>query len=251
MKGMNARHAVLLVALCACGLKRPIDRERIARQATTDLTGVTMDHRDKWTRPPPAEICEIGAKKYCGGSPLYLPRPQGSYPNEPLYIRCVRGTNGHAIWNNTECNTPLVVAFDASPVEFTRPAATFAIGISERTEWVSANSPWVALDRDGSGCIESARELFAGFGALAELDSNDDGVIDARDPAFAELVLWSDRDQDKRCVPNELTPLADRVRSLPLGYRRNERPERASYEGETATLANGARLVDVHLAALP
>lgn len=249
---MRVRLAAALAVLCACEGKPSIERERFAREATTDLTGIAVEQHEKWIRPAPPEICEIGEKKYCGGSPISPPPPRGSTrPSEPLYIRCLRGANGHAYWNGAECNTPLVVAFDGSPIEFTHATATFTIGISERTEWVAARTPWLALDRDGSGCIESARELFAGFGALAELDSNGDGAIDARDPAFAALVLWSDRDQDKHCTPNELTLLSDRLSVLPLDYLRHEPPEVGSYEGETATLAYGARLVDVHLAPLP
>lgn len=35
-----------------------------------------------------------------------------------------------------------------------------------------------------------------GFAALASLDSNGDGIIDASDPAFAQLKLWRDTNQD-------------------------------------------------------
>lgn len=246
MRLAAALAAICLEASCPLAERPRIERERFARQATVELTGVTMDRREKWTRPAPPPVCEIGARRFCGGAPVFFPGA-----TEPLYERCMRAGNGVAYWNDVDCSTPLVVVFDDAPVEFTQPPAVFRVGVHERTEWVSARTPWVALDRDGSGCIESARELFAGFGALAELDTNGDGRIDARDPAFADIVLWSDADQDKRCTPDELVPLSDRFTALPLAYLRHEPFEATSYEGETASLPNGARLVDVHLAGLP
>jgi hypothetical protein len=145
----------------------------------------------------------------------------------------------------------LVVALDATPVKFTKAGAVFTIGNAYRTEWVTARTPWLALDRDGTGCIEHEGELFAGFAELAKLDANRDGRIDAKDPAFAKLVLWDDADQDKRCTPNELTRLSAAFERLPLASAPRERPKLGSYEGDTALLSGGARLVDVHLAALP
>lgn len=233
-----------LAALClaACTAEAPsIRAERIANSAVVERNGLGIDARGLWQRPPdPFAECELGASRECG-----VPRARDGRPGPAMH--CMLMADGSRRWARAECNTPLVVAFDASPVEFTRAPGAFAIGPSERTEWVSAKTPWVALDRDGSGCIESARELFAGFAALAELDANGDGCIDARDPAFADLVLWSDRDQDKRCTPNEVSALAERIDALPLAYV-ERRASVASYEGETATLARGARLVDVHLA---
>lgn len=142
-------------------------------------------------------------------------------------------------------NTPLVIVFDNAPVTFTQSNAAFRIGEDERTEWVSAATPWLALDRDGSGCIESERELFAGFGVLARLDANADGRIDDRDPAFHELVLWADRNQDKKCTPDELTPLG-----FPIDLAHTDAsPMPFSYEGETASLpTRPGRVVDVYLA---
>lgn len=156
---------------------------------------------------------------------------------------CIEYADGSRRW--PVVNTPLVIVFDEAPVTFTRAPGVFHVGADDRTEWVSAATPWLALDRDGSGCIESERELFAGFDVLARLDANGDGRIDGRDPAFAELVLWSDRDQDKRCTPDELTPLGS-----PIDLAHTEAaPQGFSYEGETAALPRRTgRVVDVYLA---
>jgi hypothetical protein len=235
--------ALAVLCLSACEQRPSIRHERFVRSSIVDRNELGTDARMLWHRPPdPFAECEIGATRSCG-----LPRSRDGRAGPAMH--CMLMADGTKRWARAECNTPLVVAFDASPVEFTRATELFTIGLDDRTEWVSAKTPWVALDRDGSGCIESARELFAGFESLAELDANGDGRIDARDPAFAELVLWSDRDQDKRCTPNELTSLASRLDALPLTYARRE-ARATSYEGETAMLVNGARLVDVHLAPL-
>src|SRR5207245_11429610 len=47
------------------------------------------------------------------------------------------------------------------------------------------------------------RSLAAGF------DSNHDGVIDARDARFGELMVWQDANQNGRTDPGELTSLTD------------------------------------------
>src|SRR5207302_10230880 len=68
------------------------------------------------------------------------------------------------------------------------------------------------------GQIDGAEELFGtatdgkwfadGFHALAELDANRDGRIDARDPLFAALLLWRDSNHDGKSTLDELMPLS-------------------------------------------
>jgi len=70
-------------------------------------------------------------------------------------------------------------------------------GRKEQVSFVSGNSWFLALDRDGNGVIDDGRELFGdqhgaanGFDELARFDSNGDGVIDARDNVFDRLRLF-------------------------------------------------------------
>ncbi|MEO7095650.1 MAG: hypothetical protein ABI175_20500, partial [Polyangiales bacterium] len=94
--------------------------------------------------------------------------------------------------------TPLVVAFDNQPIEFTRGASFAFHGAPMATDWPTAVTPWIAFDANGDGVIDRGAELFGsdtvlpggdtavnGFAALAPLDANHDGVIDASDPMFA------------------------------------------------------------------
>lgn len=121
--------------------------------------------------------------------------------------------------------TPLVLSFDgAEPSYVADPLRAFdldVVGACLATDWPSAATPWLALDRDGDGTIVDGRELFGsgtrladgrrashGFAALAELDGDGDGRITADDPRFAELRVWRDDDGDRRGVAGELLPLA-------------------------------------------
>lgn len=188
---------------------------------------------------------------------------------------CELDAMGVPFWADNGCggeSTPLALRFDDAPVRFAMSAATFDLGPEcGATDWPGAATPWLALDRDGSGAIEGGHELFGsatvlrtgaradhGFTALAELDADRDGRIDASDPDFARLVLWADHDADRRSTLWELTPVATAgLVAVDLDYRRDRRCdargnceiERAAFTfrdalGRTRT----GEVVDVHLA---
>lgn len=176
-------------------------------------------------------------------------------------------------WAEPDCATPLVLNFDGAPLRFdAASAASFDIsGVGQclSTDWPTL--PWLALDRDRDGVIDSGRELFGsgtvlrsgrrashGFEALAEHDLNRDGKIDAADPVFAELVLWSDGDGDRRGELSELVPVsAVELVAIHLDVsvraecddRGNCGRERARFEyrGLTGEVRSG-EVVDVYLA---
>ncbi|MDE7229642.1 MAG: hypothetical protein K2N56_04100, partial [Oscillospiraceae bacterium] len=95
-------------------------------------------------------------------------------------------------------------------------------GFAEKTAWIGSEDGFLALDRNGNGLIDNGGELFgdqvimrngsrsaSGFEALAELDSNKDGVIDARDPRFSELLVWIDADHNGISDEDELNSLSE------------------------------------------
>jgi hypothetical protein len=99
-----------------------------------------------------------------------------------------------------------------------------AAGVPVRTAWTAADSDegFLVLDRNANGLIDDGAELFGsvtplssggraanGFQALASYDSDRNGAIDARDPVFAHLLLWFDRDHDGKTGPEELIPLSE------------------------------------------
>jgi hypothetical protein len=185
---------------------------------------------------------------------------------------CTLWGDGTPGWEG--CDTPLVLSFDRSEPSM-QPAPTAAFDLAGTGEcvshdWPTAATPWLALDLDRSGAIETGRELFGsgtrmasgrraahGFAALAELDSNADGRITPADARFAELVLWFDHDADKRSSFAELEPAgAHGIVEIDLAWHRAARCdargncgiERASF---TFTDRGGLRtgdVVDVHLA---
>lgn len=71
-----------------------------------------------------------------------------------------------------------------------------ADGDSRGTSFVKDGTAFLALDRDGSGHIDSGAELFGdqhgaanGYLELAKFDANADGRIDAADPVYRGLQL--------------------------------------------------------------
>ncbi len=132
---------------------------------------------------------------------------------------------------------PVVLDLDGDGVETASvQRATFFDhnddGFAERTGWVGRDDGLLVRDRNGNGHIDSGRELFGnhtlratgaeaahGFQALADLDTNADGKMDASDPAFASLRVWRDTDGNGVSTMAELQSLtALGIRSLSTAY---------------------------------
>ncbi len=137
---------------------------------------------------------------------------------------------------------PLAIDLDADSIETVGIPATGnpilfdhdADGVRTGTGWLQGDDGWLVRDLNGNGLIDSGRELFgvdtrivstdimdgggaitrernaySGFDALRVLDSGaGDGVIDANAPAFAELKIWRDLNQDGITQTGELQSLA-------------------------------------------
>jgi hypothetical protein len=171
--------------------------------------------------------------------------------------------------DGSAASTPLVISFDGAPVEYASSMATFDINgeSSVLTDWPTAKTPWLAVDWNENGRIDDGSELFGsgvvlsngqhaenGFIALAELDVNHDGVVDAKDPMFGKLVLWSDANADRTSSSSELETLASRgVSSISVGYQNDKSCDaRGNCEIETASItvsgSPSAKVIDIHLA---
>jgi hypothetical protein len=255
--------AASLTGLAACREAEPViaaDREasgpapRPERPQREHYLGMAVPEHEAVPFPNVRGECEPGQTLSCGSLPL---AGGGLH-----HLRMVCRLDGAGVprFDKSACATPLVVAWDDAPVVFEEAAGAFTVGPFPRTEWPSARTPWLALDADGSGCVEGESELFR-FDRLATLDDDHDGRIDERDAAYRSLGLWADRDRDKRCTPGEMTSLAAAgVVALELAYVTASDPPFGSHEGETASVwfrAPGGgglrrgRLVDVYLAPLP
>ena len=122
---------------------------------------------------------------------------------------------------------PLAIDLDGDGIETIGADGTVVFdhdgdGVKTGTGWVKADDAFVVLDRNGNGLIDTGAELFGvdtvkadgsfavdGFDALSDLDSNGDGVFDAKDSEFANVRLWQDMDQDGVSDEGELTSLTD------------------------------------------
>jgi hypothetical protein len=224
--------------------------------------------------PKTQNECALGQSQACT---VKVPDgPNGSTIDEPGTQSCEEASGGQLIWGAcvvSSGSTPLVLSFDGAHASYSTAPGVFDLApeMSVATDWVTAATPWLALDRDHDGVIADGGELFGsatalssggharnGFEALAELDANHDGRIDARDPAYASLSVWTDANQNRVSDPGELRTLASfGVASIDLGYanashcddRGNCEVEssRFTFVGEGGVSRTG-RIVDVHLA---
>lgn len=134
-------------------------------------------------------------------------------------------------------SSPLILDLDGNGVQtlglsagvhFDHDGNRFAEG----TGWVGPNDGMLVLDRNGNGVIDDGRELFGnntllpdgqqavnGFAALAALDSNQDGKIDAADELFSSLRVWRDSNSDGVTGDDEFLTLEQAgVASIGLKY---------------------------------
>lgn len=75
-----------------------------------------------------------------------------------------------------------------------------ANGFAQQSAWASSDNGVLVRDLNDDGTINDGSELVRDFEDLTPLDDNQDGTIDANDPAYASVAVW---------VNDELIALAD------------------------------------------
>src|SRR6185295_18844060 len=144
----------------------------------------------------------------------------GNQPSTPHTITFNYSASGSTV-NISSLVDPIIVDLSAhgislgSTVQFDMNGD----GQPHTIAWTSGQDGVLVMDLDGSGAIESGQEIFSpifaggtfahALEALATLDSNGDGVLDAGDAQFANLRVWVDANSDGVTDAGELLSLAD------------------------------------------
>ncbi|MEW5949276.1 MAG: calcium-binding protein [Thermodesulfobacteriota bacterium] len=134
-------------------------------------------------------------------------------------------------------SSPIILDLDGDGVETThiKDGAYFdhdGNGFNEQTGWAGADDGILVRDINGNGAIDDGKELFGnqtiledgttaanGFQALADLDDNLDGKIDAGDAAWTSLKVWQDVDGDGFSAADEFHTLDELgIQSINTGY---------------------------------
>ncbi len=125
---------------------------------------------------------------------------------------------------------PLILDLDGDGIELTPFGDNYIFfdidndGHRERTGWMAPDDAMLVHDLNSDGKINDITEALSeyygadrgtgavwssSFAALASLDSNHDGVINASDTAFSDLRIWQDINQNGETEDGELQSLTD------------------------------------------
>ena len=133
--------------------------------------------------------------------------------------------------------SPLVMDLDGDGVETNEENSTVHFdhdnnGFAESTGWVGKDDGLLVRDLNNNGQIDNGTELFGnnsvlssgekaanGFEALADLDSNNDGVFNSSDTVWNQVKVWQDANSNGVVDEGELLTLEQaNVSGINLDY---------------------------------
>jgi len=191
---------------------RAIDTDDISAMSWTQIGSLTTDQLTGLTAPQKSAIVAKGLTT----STLGLTAEQKMIVSSDSITPVMLDLNGNGIQT---------LALDQG-TQFDLAAQ----GTTQHVGWVAPSDGLLVRDLDSDGIIQDGSELFGsatvlpdgqtaqdGYQALRALDTNQDGVLDSRDTAFASLQVWVDSDSDAFTDAGELKSLADlNIASLSL-----------------------------------
>ena len=168
-----------------------------------------------------ADITYAGISASIGGGVAYEVTSRGLF-NWGIF-KCISSDTAYSF-----CYTsPIVLDLNGDGVQTvdTAHGVQFDMagdGMKESIGWVDSHDALLVRDINHDGQINDGTELFGsesvlkngekagdGWSALADVDSNGDGKIDAADAVFAEIKVWVDANSDGVAETGELRSLSD------------------------------------------
>ena len=132
----------------------------------------------------------------------------------------------------------------------------FGVDQKVNTGWVTGGDGLLVMDRNHDGSINGGTELFGegtnlangqkaanGYAALAEMDTNGDGVVNSSDTNFSDLMVWVDSNGDGVSQEGELHSLSSLgITQLDLKAQTSTQVDNGNLIGLTSsyTTSNGA-----------
>ncbi|NGN98450.1 tandem-95 repeat protein, partial [Grimontia sp. S25] len=164
-------------------------------------------------------------------------------------------SSGNATRFITPSITPIILDLDGDGIEtsdVTENPVAFDYdgdGQAVNTGWVSGGDGLLVHDINQDGEINDGSELFGsntelqdgttatdGYEALAQHDTNLDGVIDQSDAIYSELGVWVDKNMDGKTDEGELLSLEDAgVASINLDAQTGDDTQNNNVLGKTST----------------
>lgn len=125
-------------------------------------------------------------------------------------------------------------------------------GVKDRVGWLDGSDGFIVRDLNGNGAIDGVHEMFGGmhrgegYGELAELDGNRDGVISMADADFTSLLVWQDLNVDSITDQGELRTLSEAgVSLLSLRYASVDNWQNENFIGESSFALRDGREVEM------
>ena len=194
------------------------DDSAVDAGSSNDRFGITLDSALSSTLNAGVYYLQVGAYSIWSGNMTTFGSSRDTYQ---LQVSIVK-PDGDPIILDLDHNGIALTTLD-NGVSFDINAD----GHKDQIAWTAGTDGILAYDVDGNGTIDNGSEIFSphfaggtyvdGLAALATLDSNHDGKIDANDEAFSKLSIWQDLNHNGISDAGELSSLSDhQIASLSL-----------------------------------